>query len=276
MKRIWARVAIGLLVVSCATKATKGLLEGDVPMGTLAKEGDLGFGRLSFPAREIPLPSGLRVAYETAPSRGMVAVVLALDVGSTMDPPGREGLAHYAEHLVFRNRPRGLELSLELQRLGAIYNASTTLDATTFHALAPAQALPALIDVMAGLLQRPVQAVTADDATVELEVVRSEFTLKNETGVYGQLRNWMQSLLVDPSHPYRRPTGGTNESLQRLNLQEARSFVDAHYKPDKATLLVVGDVDGEKLSELLKQRLPAALLGDPSNPVNGRSAPCRC
>ena len=106
--------------------------------------------------------------------------------------------------------------------------------------------------------------------------MRSELALRNETGVYGQLRNWMQTLLVEPTHPYRRPTSGTSESLQRLTLQDARTFVDTHYKPDKATLLVVGDVDGEKLSELLKQRLPAALQGDPAIRSSAKSARCRC
>jgi predicted Zn-dependent peptidase len=267
MRHPFAWIALALLFVGCATTATKGLLEGDVPLTSLAKEGDLGFGRLALPAHEMTLPSGLRIAYETSASRKMVAVIMTLDVGSTADPEDHEGLAHYAEHLAFRNRPRGRELAIELERLGAVYNATTSLDATTFYAVGPSEALPGLIDLMVGLLQKPLQSVAPDDATVELEVLRSEFAFRNETGVYGQVRGWLQSLLLEASHPYRRPTGGTSASIERLTLAAARSFVDAHYKPAKATLLVAGDIDGERLDELLKQRLPAALRGDPAAPV---------
>ncbi|HEY0712733.1 MAG TPA: pitrilysin family protein, partial [Polyangia bacterium] len=265
MRGLWI-VGVAALLVGCATKATKGLLD-DAPFETLTEAGDLGFDRLVFPARDIALPSGLRVAYETTPSRGMVAVVLAIDVGSTSDPEGREGLAHYAEHLVFRNRPRAIELAFELARLGATYNASTTLDATTFHVIAPANSLPALIDLVADVLQRPLQTVDPGDANVELEVVRNELLFRNESGVYGQLRGWMQSLLIEPSHPYRRPVGGTAESVGRLTLQDAKSFAETHYKPAKATLLVAGDIKGERLDQLVKERFPPSLLGDPNHPV---------
>lgn len=262
-----------LVLLGCAGKATKGLLEADAPLATLAKEGDLGFTRFDFPARAVTLPSGLRVAYETAPSRGMVAVILALDVGSTADPAGREGLAHYAEHLVFRNRRRGAELGLELSRLGATFNATTSLDATIFHMLGPAPALPALLELAAGLLDKPLAGVDPGEAAVELDVVRSELMLRNETGVYGQLRTWMQSLLVDEAHPYRRSPAGSFESLQRITLADARAFADAHYKPARATLLVVGDVAGEGVKGLLEQRLPAAVRGDPAHPVAREKRP---
>src|SRR5688572_27417264 len=132
-------IACVLLSGACAgPRATQGLLEGELPLATMAQEGDLGYGRFSFPVKELPQPSGLRVAYETTTSRGMVAVVVAFDVGSTADPVGREGLAHYTEHLVFRARPRQVEVAFELARLGATYNAGTSHDRTTYHAMAPA------------------------------------------------------------------------------------------------------------------------------------------
>jgi zinc protease len=274
MRRPYLACLAVLVTLACAgPRATQGLLEGDLPLSTLAKEGDLGYGRFNFPVRELSRPSGLRVACETTPSRGMVAVVVAFDVGSTADPAGREGLAHYTEHLVFRGRPRAVELSSELARLGAVYNAETTLDRTTFHAMAPATALPALLDIAARLLGDPLAGVEPRMAAIELDVVRSELLLKNETGVYGQMRGWMQSMLVPPAHPYRRPTGGSLESLQRLTLADAREFAATHYKPARATLLVVGEVEGERLSSLMKERFPAALLGDPARPVSREVGP---
>jgi zinc protease len=270
MRRI---VLASALFMGCAAHATSGLLDNNLPTETMSSKGDLGFDRLTFPAKEIPLPSGLRVAYEKASTRGMVGVFLALDVGSTSDPAGKEGLAHFVEHLVFRQRLHDVELTAQLQRLGAIYNAETTPDRTAFYAMAPARALPALLGIVAGVLEDPLQSVEAGAALVELDVVRNELALRNETGVYGQLREWMQALLMQPGHPYRRPTGGTSESLAHLSLEDARQFARGQYHPTSATLLVVGDGDGHELSELLHKTLPASLLGDAAHPVTREAEP---
>src|SRR5262245_18393702 len=59
----------------------------------------------SFSVRQQVLPSGLRVGVESGETRGMVAVVTVVGSGSSVDPAGREGLAHLIEHLVYHAHP---------------------------------------------------------------------------------------------------------------------------------------------------------------------------
>src|SRR5439155_3279336 len=89
---------------------------------------------LEFPLRSVTFPSGLRVLIERDTRTPLVGIFLVVGAGSSSDPAGKEGLAHYIGHLTFRSRPAGAErFGTLLERAGAItHNAATTLDATLF------------------------------------------------------------------------------------------------------------------------------------------------
>ena len=76
-------------------------LDADPMSRTLAPESELGLELPRFAVAAEELPSGLKLGVETGPARGLCAVVLALGLGSSADPPAREGLAHLVEHLVY-------------------------------------------------------------------------------------------------------------------------------------------------------------------------------
>src|SRR5262245_14141688 len=74
--------------------------------GTPPRQG-LVLRNVGFPLHIIRFPSGLRVIAERDERMPLVAVALVVGAGSSSDPPGKEGLAHYVEHLAFRSRPSG-------------------------------------------------------------------------------------------------------------------------------------------------------------------------
>ncbi len=194
-----------------------------------------------FDIRQQVLPSGLRVGVETGETRGMVAVVTIFGSGSGADPPDHEGIAHLVEHLVYHahgkaERPE----SDRLVRMGAHYNAGTTLNLTQFYEVAPAAALPALLELVGERIQRPLAGVDEADFERERAIVENELAQRTETGVYGQVITWMQAAFFPPGHPFARPIGGNRATLHRLTLADARAFVAEHYRPSNVALLVTG------------------------------------
>jgi Insulinase (Peptidase family M16) len=137
---------------------------------------------VSFPLRDLRFPSGLRVIVEEDHRAPVVGVFLLVGSGSTSDPPGKEGLAHYVEHLAFRARPDGkTSIWGLLERAGAAqWNASTGLDYTLFWETGPKEALGPLVTLEGVRLLATVANVTPEVAAVEREVVRNELRQRNE------------------------------------------------------------------------------------------------
>ena len=227
---------------------------------SLVPETQLGLDIPRFAVGNRQLDSGLKVGVESSPARGQVAVVLAIGAGASDDPPEREGLAHLVEHLVFHAHANGeAPLSDRLQRLGARYNADTSLDATRYFEILPASALPALLALAGDRLSRPLAGVDEADFERERAIVENELNQRNELGVVGLVIGWMQQALYPPGHPYSRPIGGTVASLRKLTLADARRFAATHYRTDNATLLVTGEIGGAKPLASVATMLPSAV-----------------
>jgi zinc protease len=264
-----AFVVLGGVLVGCGhARPSEGIFDEAAPWHTLADEPSLGVTEISFSSAQVDQPSGLRLVYERAPTRGMVAVVLTVGAGASQDPPGKEGLAHFVEHLAFRAMgPHGREVSLDLARRGAVYNAETSFETTRYYEFAPRAELGSLLQLAAHRLRAPLEKIAPADVDVERAVVMNELRQRNETGVHGQVLTALQQALFPPEHPYARPVGGTLDSVARLTLQDARAFVAQHYRPSNATLVVVGDFEGEDVQRFVLEALPPALKGDPAKPV---------
>jgi zinc protease len=228
---------------------------------------------ISFPLRDLRFPSGLRVIVEEDHRSPVVGVFTLVGAGSTSDPPGKEGLAHYVEHLAFRSRPDGKTSVWNLiERAGAgAWNASTGFDETLYWELGPKEALPSLLLLEGVRLLAPVSNITPEVADVEREVVRNELRQRNETGIFGSILSYAQAAVFPAGHPYARPVIGTHESLSAVTLEDAQRFAKDHYRPDDVTMVVVGDVDLQTVSRVIEQSLPPALLAGGERPARAAS-----
>src|SRR5207248_8308205 len=127
---------------------------------------------VNLPLRTFAYPSGLRVVVEKDTRTPLVGVFVVVGSGSSSDPKGKEGLAHYVEHLAFQSRPFGQQ-SFEdmLDSAGAVArNASTTFDATTYYEIGPASALPQLLRTEAVRMAIPVSDIPDSARAIELDV----------------------------------------------------------------------------------------------------------
>lgn len=260
MKLLRSVVLLALLVCACvSTSSQRALVMRDV----------------SFPMRDMRFPSGLRVLVEEDHRAPVVGVFALVGVGSTSDPPGKEGLAHYLEHLAFRARPDGkTSIWSLLGRAGAgTWNGATGWDYTLYWEVGPKESLAALLLLEGTRLLDPVAEVTPETAAVELEVVRSELRQRNETGFFGATLAHLQKAVFPAGHPYARPVIGGHASISGLSLEDARSFAKQHYRPDNITLVIVGDVDQQTVSRVIEESLPAGLRAGGGRAPGPRIAP---
>ena len=206
-----------------------------------------------FRMRDFRLHSGMRVLVEEDRSSPVVGIVNVVGVGSTDDPPGKEGLAHLVEHLTFRAKPSPAAnmWSLLAQAGGASVNASTDFDATVFHVQGPRDALADLLTLEGLRIVDPLANLDEATFAIEREVVRNELRQRGETNAIGAVFAAVQKATFPASHPYARPIIGTHESLSSITLEDARAFAREHYRPSNMTVVINGDVDLARVEKLL-------------------------
>lgn len=203
------------------------------------------------------LESGLRLVTEEAPGRGLVAVALTVAAGGGDDPVGRHGMAHLVEHLMFpRDQSRGTESAFGgdesfvalVQEVGGMCNAETHRDHTVFHTVVPAEALP---DVLAHEARRLLRFEPAP------ETVRSEVAVIGEEIRAAGSGSRLWDTVLTALHPGARDAYGTTAELRDATAGEAETFFRRHYRPERAVLSVVGDVDAGPVGELVEREFGA-------------------
>jgi predicted Zn-dependent peptidase len=175
----------------------------------------------------------------------VVAVNLSYRVGSRDDPPGRAGMAHLVEHLMFRGS-RHVQMGEFEQRVhgaGGTYDARTSLDRTDYFERIASREIELALWLESDRLLSNLE--TIDDATlaVERDVVKNEWRQRSDDVKSGGIYDVTQGAIFPEGHPYHHLPIGTPADLDRITLEEAKAFARRHYVPSNATLALVGDFD---------------------------------
>jgi zinc protease len=196
--------------------------------------------RLNFKART--LANGLRVLSAVDKSSPTVAIQVWYHVGSKDDPEGRSGFAHLFEHLMFKSTKHMKSEMMDrlTEDVGGNNNAFTADDMTVYYEVVPSNYLETLLWAEADRLA----ALNVDEANFksERDVVKEEYRSSVLAPPYGRFQYLMDQKSFT-AHPYRRPTIGSIEDLDAASLANVRAFHETFYRPDNATLVVVGDFD---------------------------------
>lgn len=224
--------------------------------------------------RTLQFTSGLRVVVEPDLGSKRVAFALLVGAGSAQDPAGKEGLAHFLEHLAFRSKPADrLSAWDELDFAGLASsgsshaNATTRRDSTTYLGIAPASSAAQVLPLMASLVVQPLRGV--DDTTIEVErgvVLAERYTTDPTAG--GALAD----ALIQATLPAgaRRVEGGEGASLARITRADLEAFRYQHYQPANTVLVIVGDLTDAQVSALVNAAFPREWL-TADTPVSPRS-----
>src|SRR5262249_19299404 len=192
------------------------------------------------------LPNGLRVISAPDPSSPTVAIQMWYHVGSKDDPPNRSGFAHLFEHIMFKSTKNMKSEMMDrlTEDVGGFNNAFTADDVTVYYEVVPSNYLETLIWAEADRLS----GLNVDDANFksERDVVKEEYRQSVLAPPYGKFEYLLQQKSY-LEHPYKRPTIGSIEDLDAASLKDVQDFHSTYYRPDNATLVIVGDFDPKQL-----------------------------
>lgn len=205
------------------------------------------------------LGNGMRyVLRRNANPSGTLSMRMRIEAGSLHERDNERGVAHYLEHMAFngsQNYPEG-EMFKALQRMGiqigVSANAATGYDATEFSLSLPSVRGDVLTNGFS-IMREIVGRLTLSAEAVERErgVILSEERARDTPAmraVQAELEFWFRG----QRYAVRSPMGDTG-FVRKATPAQLRSFYERHYRPERALLVVVGDVSLEALEARVKQ-----------------------
>ena len=188
------------------------------------------------------LANGMKVYAAPDHATPTVAINVWYHVGSKDDPAGRSGFAHLFEHIMFKGtknmQPEMIDRLTE--DVGGFNNAYTADDVTVYYEVVPSNHLERLL--WAEAERMATLKVDEKNFLSEREVVKQEYLQRVEAEPYGRFGEEIIKKSF-AEHPYKRPTIGNIPELNAATIGDVRAFHATYYRPDNATLVVVGDFD---------------------------------
>lgn len=209
-------------------------------------------GELPFPIKQVTLKNGLRVILSEDYSLPIVSVVVAYKVGSINEEPGKTGLAHLLENLMFqgsRNVGQMQHYSF-IQKIGGTLNAITTDDKTIFYQTVPSNQLALVLwlesDRMKTLNINPSNVENIKNQLIE------DIQLQRESDPYLE-NSWYFDRLLFPGFAYSHPVLGTIPDISKITTKDVLAFFATYYTPNNAVLTIVGHIDEQKAIQLVQR-----------------------
>jgi zinc protease len=243
---IWRSLAPTLLVLASGTGAP-----------TLASAG-------LFDASMFRLANGMQVVLIPDHRAPVVTHMLWYRVGSADETPGKSGLAHFFEHLMFKgtsDHPEDAYVRL-IGRAGGDLNAFTSYDYTAYYATVGRDSLELVMALEADRMMN--LALSEEQVQVERQVIVEERRLRTDNNPEALLHEQVMAALF-LNHRYGMPVIGWMQEIRSWTLEDVLAFYRRWYLPSNAILVVAGDVALDHLQALAEKHygvLPSAPTGD--------------
>ncbi|MDB5637414.1 MAG: Protease [Bradyrhizobium sp.] len=219
----------------------------------------------SAPPATFTLPNGLQVLVIPDHRTPVVTQMIWYKVGSADETPGKSGLAHFLEHLMFKGtskHPAG-EFSQTVLRIGGNENAFTSTDYTGYFQRVPREQLPKMMefeaDRMTGLILKD------ENVLPERDVVLEEYNMRVANNPEARLTEQVMAALY-LNHPYGRPVIGWHPEIEKLDREDALAFYRRFYAPNNAILVIAGDVEVGDVRPMAEQTF-GPVAAQPAIPV---------
>jgi zinc protease len=221
------------------------------------------------PVTSFTLDNGLDVVVIEDHRAPVVVQMIWYRVGSADEPPGRSGIAHFLEHLMFKGTdtvgPNQFSAIVEAQ--GGDDNAFTSYDYTAYFQRVAADRLPLVMEMEADRMRN--LRLLPEDVDTEREVILEERAQRTDSNPGALLGEQMRAAQFQ-NHPYALPIIGWRHEMERLSREDALAFYERFYAPNNATLVIAGDVEPEAVRALAEEHYgPVA----PSDSIVPRERP---
>ncbi|MBV8489623.1 MAG: insulinase family protein [Candidatus Eremiobacteraeota bacterium] len=187
------------------------------------------------------LRNGLKVVAIEDRAAPVVQTAVWYGFGSLDETPGKTGLAHALEHMMFRGTPEVSSGGLDdiVARLGAQMNGETTYDYTQYYFVMPADKLDVALYVDANRMQHA--SLKASEWAVERNAVLNELDGDSSSPFFDLLSRVRAAAFA--GQPAGRTPLGSRADVANASVADIRRYYDEWYAPNNATLVVAGDVD---------------------------------
>jgi zinc protease len=206
----------------------------------------------SDPPASFTLSNGLHVVVIPDHRTPVVTQMIWYKVGSADETPGKSGLAHFLEHLMFKGtskHPAG-EFSQTVLRIGGNENAFTSVDYTGYFQRVPREQLGKMMafeaDRMTGLILKD------ENVLPERDVVLEEYNMRVANNPDARLVEQVMAALY-VNHPYGRPVIGWRPEIEKLDREDALAFYKRFYAPNNAILVIAGDVEPSDVRPMVER-----------------------
>ena len=193
------------------------------------------------------LANGIRILYKHSPST-ITHCCFVLNAGSRDEPRHQEGLAHFIEHLLFKETEKRStnQILNRLELVGADLNAYTTKEYTCIHASFLKQHLERAVDLFEDILFH--STFPADEMEKERGVILDEIASYLDQPEEA-IQDDFEALLFK-SHPIGENILGTPETVAKLNIKDIKAFTAANNNTSEMVFAVFGDYDFKKIIKL--------------------------
>jgi predicted Zn-dependent peptidase len=202
------------------------------------------------------LDNGLRLVTHKMPQRNSAALGIWIGVGGRYEDKPLKGIAHLLEHLSFKGSKKysGNRIKESIEGLGGSLNAFTSEEFTCYLTRIIAKHLPLALDILADMVLAPLLA--------EKDLAKEKSVILEEIKMYRDLPQAYVNELLDellwPNHPLGMSLAGTFESVSSFTRRQVADFQGRFYQPANIVVSVSGDIEHNKVFELLSKKFSQA------------------
>lgn len=202
-----------------------------------------------FGAESFTLDNGMQVVVIPNHRVPIVSHMVWYKVGSADEEPGKSGIAHFLEHLMFKGTPTypAGEITDLVARNGGQQNAFTSYDYTAYYQNIAVDRLPKMMELEADRMRNLI--LSEEDVRVERDVVLEERRMRVDSRPAAIMSERLASALWVTNH-YGIPVIGWQEEIEALNRADAFDFYQRWYAPKNAILVVAGDITLDEIRPL--------------------------
>lgn len=216
--------------------------------------------------KKLVLPNGLRVILVPQKESLSTTVLILVEAGSKYETKEINGLSHFLEHMCFKGtkkRPKAIDISGELDGIGAAYNAFTSFEYTGYYVKARNSHLNIGLDVVSDIYQN--QLFEQNEIEKERGVIIEEINMYEDLPMEKVGEMFMEILYGD--QPAGWSVAGRKEVIKKLDREDFVKYHTANYVAGATTVIVSGNFNEEEVIDSVKKAFNGISTGNKTGKV---------
>ncbi|PIW37131.1 MAG: hypothetical protein COW24_01575 [Candidatus Kerfeldbacteria bacterium CG15_BIG_FIL_POST_REV_8_21_14_020_45_12] len=215
--------------------------------------------------KQYTLPNGIPVILDQMTGTDVVTALVLFKVGSRHETKSINGISHFLEHLFFKgteHRPTTLDISRELDGVGAEFNAFTSKDYTGYYVKVASRHTALAVDILEDILFHPI----FDPAEIDRErgVIIEEINMYEDNPM-ATAEELSEEMLFGANHPLGYRIAGPKSNINKITRKQIMDYRDTYYHPDNMIVVLAGGLPKDTL-QIIRHKFEQAPESDHKTP----------